>query len=298
MSRPRKISAGFTLVELLVVIAIISALVALLLPALNRARQAAQQISCASNLRQMGLAMSVYANVYDNAVMPLNPFGRAVPTDNWASSKNPNDYFPGKGITIYDGNVWGMLYYLGYIPKQVTRCPTDRVVTSGGKYMWYVFGPYNATEDEHARCGYSYNVFGLGAAYGYSGFQGTLQPIFVLHQSGAPAIPGAWWECVGVRMHQVKRPAETYWMSDNCDDPTCPNAAIIYGYGEQHVPFPATPPKRHRGGINMLWLDGHVTWLDGRESCEHGFYAQSKYIATPTLLPEKWWDVPDKPGFY
>ena len=51
---------GFSLVELLVVVSIIAALVAILLPALSKARQHAQKIVCASNLRQMGNALLIY----------------------------------------------------------------------------------------------------------------------------------------------------------------------------------------------------------------------------------------------
>ncbi len=62
---------GFTLVELLVVISIIALLISLLLPALASARQSAQQIVCASNMRQLGQALHEYF-VTDNGFFPLD----------------------------------------------------------------------------------------------------------------------------------------------------------------------------------------------------------------------------------
>ena len=92
--------SAFTLVELLVVIGIIALLIALLLPALARARQLALQIQGASNMRQIGIALHEYANIYRGQYPLANTANYVFGDNSLGSGVTPNQtYQPLAGLS-------------------------------------------------------------------------------------------------------------------------------------------------------------------------------------------------------
>ena len=81
-----KIRKGFTLTELLVVIAIIALLMAILMPALQRVKRQAGKAACQSNLKQMGLVVSMYTNDFDGKFHQESPAG---PQHSWVYAMRP-----------------------------------------------------------------------------------------------------------------------------------------------------------------------------------------------------------------
>ncbi|HEY3330249.1 MAG TPA: type II secretion system protein [Capsulimonadaceae bacterium] len=112
MKSTKCFSNGFTLIELLVVIAIISILAAFLFPSFNTARGKARQIVCASNLRQLGMAITEYVQDFDEHL----------PNASHGGAPGMNQY------------TW--MYYGSYTDDGGTRDPGRFMVTSSSIYSY------------------------------------------------------------------------------------------------------------------------------------------------------------------
>jgi prepilin-type N-terminal cleavage/methylation domain-containing protein len=236
---------GFTLVELLVVIGIIALLVAILLPALNKARDAANKVACASNLRQMALATRMYLN--DNA-------GRFYIGQQASGSIRGYDYHsiynPGQAYLQFQGfDVWYSRYLGGtsssdiatikndirFNTAKVFQCPTNPRLVTTGAYS-YAMLAYSAVDQPMT------DNWMMGIKRRYPETFGDY----------APAI---WADVVVTRDigQGVRRNNTNHW-----DD-------------RQGVP----------AGANVAHLDGSVVWLDyggawgtytGKYPCVVGYY--------------------------
>ncbi len=132
--RKRLSASAFTLIELLVVVAIIIILVALMMPALSRARESAKSTACKSNLHQVGLMLQIYATENSSKI----PMGWWRTTQYWAGYVIAVDQ--GSLGVVYP--LWGTLYRSGMIagsPKAF-YCPTmqdDRFRFNTTRNRWY-----------------------------------------------------------------------------------------------------------------------------------------------------------------
>src|SRR5437773_4850999 len=127
---------AFTLLELLVVMAIIAILAAMLLPALAMAKEKARSIFCLNNVRQIGIAMTIYADDHNDLLVPAeyNASNGAKFREGWPTILFNHQYLPAEKSPDYNTVSAG---------KSVFRCPS-------GSPRVYSFDPLSRDDPEGA----------------------------------------------------------------------------------------------------------------------------------------------------
>jgi len=131
-ARPR---AAFTLIELLVVIAIIAILASLLLPVLAQARVKAQAAKCISNLKQLQTGWQMYANDFQDVLLPNAPFSAQISSNfAWCGTAEEGwQSLPANTNLSYYGNSLIAPYVGGQMG--VCKCPGDVIPSANGQRL-------------------------------------------------------------------------------------------------------------------------------------------------------------------
>lgn len=230
---------GLTLVELLVVIAVISVLLALLMPAVQQAREAARKMNCQSNLRQIALAAHQYYELNSGNFFLHHPFDADVVSNSdlldsfaeiyWAdklmpfvgSAADSEESVANRGINVAANGIF--------------RCPTDTSVPAR-----YVDPITNESDGIQHRTSYLMNSLLSHKSRRYGAWTFTRFQVEIGLSN---------FVCFSERNHVAFTPP-----ADN--DPRQDDYDIWLGTG---IIQPWIAFNRHNGVANYLYLDGHVS---------------------------------------
>ena len=224
-AEPCFIRSTFTLIELLVVIAIIAILAAMLMPALQQARETASAATCQNQLKTLGLCNALYADVFDDYIMPYSLVGYA------PARGNLTHIFPNQPTLTYGNSVntqssWYNIClaykFIGLKMANSFFCPKQNVNYNTSRY---------------------YGNVGYGIIY--TSFSASR---FSITNS-------VWW-----RMGKIYRPGTKIYMADSSFSLTNDNTGfyVIKGHGGNPDSGLGVPFQRHNNATAVSYVDGHV----------------------------------------